>query len=448
MATYFVASGGSNTSPYDTWAKAATSLATALAAATSNGDVVVIQYNAVPSGDKEVSSDTTYTAAANVSIVSASNDGGSSYTLTVMGTSNWIGNSTTNRSITFAGDDKTVYLYGLTVRVSGSTVDHITLANSLGQVVTADTCYLWLENTSSTAAIRLSTLVGAVASAINCVFRFGASGHSLRGVGYVEVIGGSVSSDGTIPTAMLTSGSADNMVLTGVDLSAITGTLCGDSQAYARYVIERCKLGAGVEILAAQTSNPTAATPYVVVSDCSSGDTHTFFGAYNGVGRAVCSTACYVTAGAAAQSWEIITSANCSPSNPFITPWIDMYNSGTSEITPYIECLRNNGTATKYTDNQVWAEFSYKDTSGSTIASGNRTDRQARADILAGTSATVQADGVGTGSWTIGSSNSPASFKCDSGTSMTPDEVGYIRCRIGIGIASVANLFIDPQIRT
>ena len=53
MALLFVASGVSNTSPYETWAKAATSLQTALTAATA-GDVVVIQRNAVPSGDKEL----------------------------------------------------------------------------------------------------------------------------------------------------------------------------------------------------------------------------------------------------------------------------------------------------------------------------------------------------------------------------------------------------------
>jgi hypothetical protein len=48
MADYFVASGGTNTAPYDTWEKAATSLQTALTAATTNGDRVIIQYNGVP----------------------------------------------------------------------------------------------------------------------------------------------------------------------------------------------------------------------------------------------------------------------------------------------------------------------------------------------------------------------------------------------------------------
>ena len=118
MTTYFVASGGSNTSPYDTWAKAATSLQTALTAATSAGDIVVVQCNAVPSGDAELSADTTYTVAGDVFVVSASNDGGSAWTPSWMGTGSWIGNSTTNRSITLAGADTSSYWYGVTFRTA------------------------------------------------------------------------------------------------------------------------------------------------------------------------------------------------------------------------------------------------------------------------------------------------------------------------------------------
>ena len=80
MADYFVSNSGSNTSPYDTWAKAATSLQTALTAASTNGDRVIIQYNAVPSGDAELAANVTYTIGANISIISASNNGGSSWT--------------------------------------------------------------------------------------------------------------------------------------------------------------------------------------------------------------------------------------------------------------------------------------------------------------------------------------------------------------------------------
>ena len=122
MATYFVASGGSNTAPYDTWAKAATSLQTALTAASSTGDIVVIQYNAVPSTDLESASSLTYTFSANITVMAASNDGGSAYTYQAMGDPsfvNWLGNSTQNRipNINYNG---VLRLRGITFRCAGT----------------------------------------------------------------------------------------------------------------------------------------------------------------------------------------------------------------------------------------------------------------------------------------------------------------------------------------
>src|SRR5574343_580810 len=141
MATYFVASGGSNTSPYDTWAKAATSLATALTATTTAGDVVVIQYNAVPSGDAELSADTTYTFAGDIWLISASNDGGSAYTPTAMGTANWIGNSTTGRAIALSAGDKRAYVWGLTFRTSSSTPKKLLINSGNGLQIELENSY-------------------------------------------------------------------------------------------------------------------------------------------------------------------------------------------------------------------------------------------------------------------------------------------------------------------
>src|SRR5574343_861785 len=219
MATYFVASGGSNTSPYDTWAKAATSLATALAAATTAGDVVVIQYNAVPSGDAELSADTTYTLAGDVWLISASNDGGSSYTPTAMGTANWIGNSTTNLAVTFSGNDRRAYVWGLTIRTAGSTADRIELNSSTGGQFTFDKCYLWAGNTASSEGIRLNSSSHSYTKLIDCTLRFGATGQYITTAGMVDMIGGSVSSAGSTPTTLFFPSTAGIMNLTGVDLS-------------------------------------------------------------------------------------------------------------------------------------------------------------------------------------------------------------------------------------
>jgi hypothetical protein len=177
---------------------------------------------------------------------------------------------------------------------------------------------------------------------------------------------------------------------------------------------------------------------------------HGIFGYYDALGSVVSDTGIYystapdsVQDGATAkkQSWKITTTANCSAMAPFITPWIPYYNSATSAITPYIECLRD-GNATAWTSAEVWAEFGVKTTTGGTQASFP-TDW---AGIAA--SGSAQADGAGLGSWT-GEAGTAKSFKCDSGSSVTPAEVGDISGRICVAVASISGtLYVDPQVRT
>jgi hypothetical protein len=118
--------------------------------------------------------------------------------------------------------------------------------------------------------------------------------------------------------------------------------------------MERCKIGAGVTILASQTTNPTNGSPHVYLFDCHSGDTHGIFGFYSAMGQVTSDTGIYYTTGAAAQSWKIVTTSLATRMNPFVTPWVDWYNTGTSAITPYFEILRD-GSTTAFTDQEVWA---------------------------------------------------------------------------------------------
>jgi hypothetical protein len=441
LATYFVASGGSNTAPYDTWAKASTSLQTALTAATSAGDIIVIQYNAVPSGDAELAADTTYTTGNSCQIISASNDGGSSYTPTAMGTANWIGNSTANRSITVAGADDSVYIYGVTFRTASSPARGIVIGGSIGQAFRCESCYFWAGNTASTTIVVAGTAgssIGVFTEFVNCTFRAGATGQSIRVDGTALFVGCTVSSSGSTPTtllAMSSSSVANHVTFSGCDLSLVTGTLVGNFGNPYIAVFDRCILGAGVTVLAAQSSNPTRSSASAYLFDCSSGDTHGLFGYYDALGSVVSDTGIYFTSGAAAQSWKIVTTANAGVFAPFVTPLVSYYNSGTSAITPYFEILRD-GSTTAYNDNAVWAEFSAKTTTSSTKATFS-SDK--------GTGS-AQANGVGLGSWT-GESGTAWSGKCDSGSSITPAEVGAISGSIYVAAASTT-LYVDPQIRT
>lgn len=441
MATIFCASGGSNTSPYETWAKAATSLQTAITAAATN-DTVVIQYNAVPTGDAEVSADKIYTFDANgVTLVSASNDGGSAYTPTAMGTANWIGNSTTSYGVSFNGAYRFA-LDGITILVSASTTKNITLATTSSSQITVQNCYLWLNNTSTGSLIQFGNSNAAAVCLKNTMLRFGHVSQKIFTLINVTIEGGGVSADGSAPTTLFGSFNLGVCVVhcEGFDVSHIgSGTLVGNNTSQsAQFTFTRCKLGSGMTVLATQTSGARNGN-YVYLFDCHSGDTHGIFGYYDGLGSLLSDTGIYFTAGAAAQSWKIVTTANASAAVPFVSPWISLYHSGTSSITPRLEILRD-GSATAYTNAEVWGEFSAK-TTASTVNASFSGDR-----VVIGATPADQATGAGLGSWT-GESGTAWSGKVDSGSAITPAEAGHIRGRVMVGVAS-ATLYVNPQIET
>jgi hypothetical protein len=446
VATYFVASGGSNTAPYDTWAKAATSLQTALTAASGGADVVVIQYNAVPTADQDPGAAKTYTTANHVSVVSASNDGGSAYTLTAMGTANWIGNSTNTSNIIFDGgaDDK-IFFWGVTFRANAANA--LRLVNSVvGVDITLDNCLIYL-GTGAAATCTIGAALACFVRLKDCTVRFGAVGQSIRFCAVVEVVNLTVDSAGSTPTTLFLFGTGGtNVWIRGSDLSLVTGTLIGDCTQKTNALIDRCKLGSGVTVLATQSSNPTGAAGEVFLSDCYSDGTDDIFGYYNAYGSVVTETTVKTSAGAAGQSWKITTTANATFTHPFVTPWIHLYNTGTSAITPKLECVRT-GSSTAYKDSEIWSEWLVKSTASSTKATFS-TDRQALAAFLAGTAGTDQATGdLAAGDWA--SEGSPVWFGKLSPGSVTPAEPGALSARVCVGLASLAGtLYVDPQIRT
>jgi len=359
-----------------------------------------------------------------------------------MGTANWIGNSTTNRTINFGSSiDNRLYVYGVTLRTAGATADNIVLASASGTAMVFDSGYLWAGNTGSVNSITSGNNSGGLNDVLvkNTTLRFGAAGNTITTLstgGRLQFENCTVSSAGTAPTSLCTSG---NLTFVGCDLSFVTGNLVGNNLSSSNFVFQQCLIAGGVTPMASQTSNPTASSAKVWLFDCASGYTHGLFGYYDALGSVVSDTGIYYTTGAAAQSWKIVTTANSSFLNPFQTPWINFYNTGTSAITPYFEILRD-GSTTAYQDDEVWAEFSAKVTTGSTQASFY-TDRVAPT----GTPSNLAA-GAGLGSWT-GESGTAWSGKIDSGSSMTPAENGHIRGRVSVGEPSIT-VYIDPQIRT
>ena len=195
--------------------------------------------------------------------------------------------------------------------------------------------------------------------------------------------------------------------------------------------------------MAAQALNNRSGAEVWIIdcSDAAGTPNEKLFGYYNALGSVVSDTSIYTTAGAAAQSWKIVTTANATKGVPFETPWIQLHNTGTSAITPYLELVRS-GSATAYKDNEVWAEVMCKTTSGYTIAT-----YYADKASLGSAGADQATGGLAAGDWT--GENATSWFgKIDSGAAITPAEVGSISMRVCVGIASKSDIYIDPQIRT
>lgn len=447
MAAYFCGAGGSDANNGTTWALRKATFAGAIAATTADGDLIVVDAAAPPA---DVTGTTTWTFTRHCSVIASTNSGTSTITPTTMGTGTWLG-SASSFGLTINGAFK-VYFYGITFRNGGTTSATISVNTSDGGHFEFESCYFWLGTTNTASRLAFSAVSTTQSSFTylkNTTLRFGSTSQGIQAVGDFEMIGGGVSSSGSAPsTFILSQGQTQSISFVGVDLSHITGTLVGSNATGAvTHRFTQCRFGSGVVVLATQTpANKSSAKAYVF--DCDSGDAHGLFGYYDAFGSIVSNTGTYVTSGASAQSWQITTTANCSFTTPFVTPWINLYSSGASATTYKLELLRNNGTASAYDDASVWGEFSVKDNSGFTN-SDVFTDRQALVDWAAGTAGSTSGrTGIGTGSWTIGSSNSPASFIVDSGTTITQAEAGHIRARVAVGATSVSNLFLDPQIRT
>jgi hypothetical protein len=436
MATYYLNSGAGGAATGADWTNAFLTYTAALAAATASGDIIKVHKTHT----EELAADTTYTHQNHIRVICVDKD--ASDALATMGTAAWIGNSTTNRSVTMGGAFR-VFLYGITLRTAGATADSLSLAQTDGAHFQYEACYLWHGNTGISQIQTGNSDAQAYVCLTNCTLRFGGTAPRLLVYSRLDIIGGLLSPDGSAPANLIVTNGADPaggvVTALGWDISHLgSSNVLGDCSTAAFTVrLTQCKLGTFPPPIATQT-NLNRSSGEIYAYDCATGDAHGLFSYQNPMGSIVSDTGIYFTSGAAAQSWKITTTANCSYYTPFETPWFGYYNTVTTSIAPYVEILRN-GSATAYDDDEVWLDVSAKTTSGSTQA----TLYTSRMTLL-GTPAN-NAAGAGLGSWT-GESGTAWSGKMVM-ASLTPAEAGHIQARIVVGEPSIT-VYADPQIRT
>jgi hypothetical protein len=443
VANWYVNSGASGANNGTSWTNAYTAFGSAVTAATSDNDVILVHYT----HQENLGADTTYTfAAANIQVYSVDKD--SSDALTAMGTGGWIGHNSASRSITILGG-RQVFIYGITLRQASNISRSYIISGGDNSQTTYNTCYFWLENTNT--GCRMLFGSGDVQCKnifVNCTFRFGATAQSMQPMGLVEFIGGSISSAGSAITTIFLStttidGTGATVDVLGFDFSAAssTATILGDQTILpVTLTLRQCKLPTSATYLATQT-NKNQSSGKIFCIDCSAGATQNFYLYQDALGVLQTNTA--ITYTGESQSWKIDTTADCTPFIPFVLPWIGLWNTSTSSLTPRFEILRD-GSATAYDNDEVWGEFSAKITGSSTLGA-QYTDRMA----YLGTPA-AQDTGAGLSSW-AGETTTGApdawSGKVDSGAALTPAETGPIMGRVVVGVAS-STVYISPTIRT
>lgn len=441
MANVYVKSTGSNTSPYDTWAKAATAPLTATAFA-SAGDTIYMHGETFT-----ISSDTTYSLAAGVRWI-CTNDSANEPPQTLSTAGIIDGTGTAGVDIIIGGSGTAVYIYGIKFRVgNGTNAGVITVSSVDNSSPTLDSCVLETAGTSSGNRIAFGDVANLINHNIklnNTSVKFSTTSAYIRCASQLHWENSAILASGsTVPTNLFNDiqrGAGSGMDFIGCDFSGMTSGTVFSTTTWTSPVpitLRECKLGA-----ATLNNTLTLAGFELTLYDCSTTDVHYQFAHYIYNGSTTISTSIYANDGAeyniagSKHSWIVAGNANTTRAYPYISPWFSKYNEGTSAITPSIEILRND-SATAFTDIEVWGEFAAKTTSGFPIST---IYNNYGGHLATGANQTA---GMGLSSWT-GESGTAWSGKLVS-PSMTPAEIGYISSRVLVAGNHV--VYVDPTIR-
>lgn len=440
MADLYVASTGSNTAPYDTWAKAATAPLTATAAAAA-GDTIYMHGETFT-----ISASTTYTFASGVRLI-CTNDKTNEPPQTESTSGVIDGTGTSYANIILAGS--TQYLIsGIKFRVgSGTFYGTITVGNSDNSTPILQNCVLEVAGTSNASRIYLgnySNTMNYVVRLINTSVKFSTAGQSIESSAQVFWESSAILAAGsTVPTSLFKNfvrGSSAGQNFHGCDFSGMSsGTVFSTvySDSPVPIVLAQCKLGS-----ATLNNTLTLDGLSITLYDCSTSDTNYQFAHYAYNGSTTISTSIYADDGAKydtagnGHSWVVAGNANTLRAVPYISPWITRYNEATSAITPELEILRND-SATAFTDVQVWSEWMVKTVGGSPLAT---LYSDYGGHLSSGTN---QDAGVGLSGWT--GESGTAWSGCLECPSVTPAEIGHISARVVV--AGNYTVYVDPTIR-
>lgn len=444
MTTYFVSNAGSNTAPYDTEAKAATTLGVIDALPWAATDIV------------KISSTHTETAGAAITYTPPTTPG--LQILSVLFNGSGTGALTAGAAINVGAASAALtvgngfaYIYGVTF--TGGTNNNAACDVKFGSgTATAhlvgESCTLSCPSAQAGALLEIGPqstagISGAIKyELINPVFSNGSDKPYMLGLGAIRIDGLTLA--GTAPTTVFSTVASlpKDVVVTGSDLSGLAWTNLVNvaNGAPGSVTFRQCKLRSGYTVTTG--SFPAPSQFEVVLIDCDSGDVHYNYVKANYMGTVSMSNSKYADASNGADNLSLLmaSSANTKFQHPLVAPDISFFNSTLAAMTTTVPVAHNavgGGTGGKLLNSEMWQETLAKVTSGFPIGTWNRADRVA--DIL---TAGADQDTDGTTSWT--GSSIGTHDKLVSG-SFTPAEVGPIVVVVKLAKPSVS-VHVSPKI--
>lgn len=362
MADIHLDAAGSNTSTYDTWAKAATSIATAMGAEAA-GDRVLMG-SAYSESVATINVAIAGTAANPVQILSGTKDTTSGITALTAGAVF----STTSTTHTWSGS---FYAYGVTFRGTSSSSHDMAFGVSNPCTVRADSCTFEHTGAGGSSTIQFGNGSDAGGGFVRLqapTFKFGATGQRIKAFGMLHIAGGSIASGGTAVTGIFSmSGTRGSRILCeGFSFAnaASTANLCdGQGGTFALFrdiTLPASWTGAPVASGSVQEGQRVEVWNYTI----SGGATHRFWIRDRRCDLTPETTLVRTGGGsdaAGGYSVKMVTTANCAwPSSVAQSMEFGKNNTTTgSSITVSVEILRDS--ATNLTDREVWLEVEEPD---------------------------------------------------------------------------------------
>lgn len=434
MADIYVDSAGSGTSPYGSWAAAATTFAAGLAVAAA-GDRIFVASGYTDSQTGHVHTFPGTTAAPN--IVMSRNKTTDVYEAGAK----LLCTSTTG--IAISGD---VVMYGMSLEVSSAIGSNTTLrlVQALPDRQKFVDCNLHNLSTGASSGITIGASTNADPSRI--AFDDCSIVYALRisSFGRIEVNGGSVSTSHGSSTSVFEITSANegiNLEVAGVDFSGIptTHNIVGDNISQSGSIsIRDCKMPASWTGKFWNNSTPAAHT-VVQVTNCDSGDTN--YQSYRGeyAGTVVSETGIYRNSGASDGttnlSWKMVSTSNCNEDLATLESFeIAFWNETLTSQTLTVHFVFDG--ATDLDDDEIWMDVSYPGSSTSPLASTATCHR-------ASPVATPSTHATSTETWT-GTSGFTNENKQKLAVSFTAANPGWVYARVVLGKAS-QTIYVCPK---